>query len=456
MTDVRLARVTRARVLGTAATAIGAGLLAACGSVGGPQPPAQQKGPVTIDVLTRTGVPPPTRHSQWYDKTTKERFTPDSQITVNLIDATPTVAEKHIVLHSGGTPPDAAWFGVIADGFGGQPAAKRGMFKALDDLVRRDRFDRAQYWKSALDMFTVDGKLFALPTHGHFGPNVLYVNQDLTKRAGISVPIATGDWTTDQLVDWARRLTRPADGEYGWWPILETAEWLVTFLRTFGGDLLAPDGRRSALDAQPAREGLQWLYDAQHKFQTVETLLAPGGTFAAINNPTGFPSGKLAFVASTPGGVASWRAPGQQQIKFELGITLMPKHPGGRRGTQVSSSGMGVTGTPKTDAAWRWVQFITNRDNGVLQVTGGAGSPGARRDVWEDSRLLSFDPIYSLMQKTVGQPGPLHYPWNYTFPDVVKAATERLADLWSNKSSVNDAAASAAREVNTVLQRAPG
>jgi ABC-type glycerol-3-phosphate transport system substrate-binding protein len=452
-------RLTRRRA---AWEGVGAGgavwSLAACGQQpgAGGAVPTGAAGPVAIEVLTRPGVTSPTGHSQWYDRTTKERFTPRTEITVNLVDGSPTVAEKHVVLASAGTPPDAAWFGVIADGFGGPPAAKRGLFRPLDELIRRDRFDRGAYWKSALDMFTADGRLFALPTHGHFGANVLYVNLELTKRAGISVPLATGDWTTDQLIEWARKVTRPAEGEWGWWPITEMAEWTVHFLRVFGGEFLAADGKRCVIDSAQARAGLQWVQDAQYKFQTVESLLTPGGTFAAINLPTGFPSGKLAFVASTPGGVANWKAPGQQQIKFELGITLFPKGPGGRRGSQVSASGMGVTGTAKMDAAWRWVQFITDRDNGVLQVTGGAGSPGARRDVWEDPRLLSWDPVYALMQKTFGQPATLHYPANFTFPEVRKVAEDGLAPLWANAASVGDATAAIVREADAILQRPAG
>jgi hypothetical protein len=102
------------------------------------------------------------------------------------------------------------------------------------------------------------------------------------------------------------------------------------------------------------------------------------------------------------------------------------------------------------------VQFITDRDNGVLQVTGGAGSPGARRDVWEDPRLLSWDPVYALMQKTFGQPAPLHYPANFTFPEVRKVAEDGLAPFWASAASVGDATAAIVREANAILQRPAG
>jgi multiple sugar transport system substrate-binding protein len=434
----------------TAAVAAYGGALAACNPVQRNEPVAALKGPVTIEVLTRTGVSSPTGHSQWYHQTTKERFTPQTQITVNLVDAQPDVAQKHLVMASAGTPPDGAWYGVLSDGYGGPPGAKKGLFRPLDDIIKRDKFDKGAYWKSALDQLSYDGKLYALPTHGHFGTTVMYVNLNMTKKAGINVPLATGDWTIDQMIEWARRMTRPSEGEWGWWPPNGISHFGVFFMRLFGGEFLSRDGRRSVIDSAEARAGIQWQHDAQYKFQTVENLLGPGGP---AGEQAGFRSGKLAFVNWTPGYVAEWKAPGQPFIKFEMGITLFPRHPSGRRASQGSSPGMGVTDTAKMDATWKWVQFITNRDNGVLQVTGGAGSPGARPDVWQDARLLAWDPVYSLMQKTYGDPGPLHYPWNFQYPDMLKAADTKLNEVWRNQISVSEAATTIAQEVNALLQQ---
>src|SRR5262249_9045534 len=81
--------------------------------------------------------------------------------------------------------------------------------------------------------------------------------------------------------------------------------------------------------------------------------------------------------------------PGQTRVNFDLGIALFPKGPKGH-GTQASGSGMGITGTTKTDSAWEWLKFVTSKDQGVGQVFGGAGSPGGRPDVWNDPKPASF------------------------------------------------------------------
>jgi ABC-type glycerol-3-phosphate transport system substrate-binding protein len=399
---------------------------------------------VAIDVLTSAGIANPTGRGQWYAKITPQTFTPQTQITVNWIEGS-NLPEKITTMSAAGTPPDAGVF----VGTDGRALAARNLYKPLDDLIRRDKFDKAVYWKSAIDQLTVNGKLYGLPNHGNFGENVLYANLNLTNRAGITLPLATGDWTIEQMIEGARKATRPDQDEWGWWPTT-SAEGIKVFLRLFGGDLLSSDGRRCVVDTPEGRAALQWIYDAQHKFQTIDDLAKAGGG-GAPRGEAGFLSGKLAFTHWTTGGAAEWKVPGR--LKFDLGITLFPRGPGGRRASVLITHGTAVTGTAKQDAAWKWVQFITNRENGVLQVMAGAGSPGARPDVWEDKRLADHDPIFGLSQRTYKDPAPDNLTWNHTYGEIWTAAFNRLKDLWSNKIGVNDATAAIAREVNEILQR---
>src|SRR5262245_22576291 len=65
------------------------GLLTACGvapggSGGGDESKTASRAPVTIDILTRSGVAAQTGHSQWYAQVAKNTFTPQTNIPVNL------------------------------------------------------------------------------------------------------------------------------------------------------------------------------------------------------------------------------------------------------------------------------------------------------------------------------------------------------------------------------------
>jgi multiple sugar transport system substrate-binding protein len=436
------------------ALAAGAYAMGGCGAPGAPSGAGGDKpasrAPITIEVLTRPGVANPTGHSQFYATITPQRFTPETNITVTFVDAQPNVAEKLLVLAAGGTLPDASWFGVVADGSGGPEAAGKGIFKPLDDLIKRDsKFDKAPYFKALLDAFSVGGKLHALPTHGHYGTNVLYYNANLTQAAGITVP-QDGTWTVDDLIAAAQRIVKKDQEIWGYYPGTDISEHGVFFLRQFGGELLDEAGKRCLLDTAEARAGLEWVANARAKFQVIDDLYRPGGQRGL------FDPGKLGFYNATPAEVALFKKPGQELIKFELGVALMAKGPGGRRGTQASGSGMGITapaGTPKHDAAWEWVKFITSKEAGIAGVlTGGAGSPGGRTDVWNDPRFLAFDPIYATIIKAYPQgAGSMRLPANRQRTELLRVVNEEIAELYRGNASVTEATAKAVQRANTVL-----
>jgi multiple sugar transport system substrate-binding protein len=405
---------------------------------------------VTIEVLTRAGVANPTGHSQFYAAITPQRFTPETGIAVTFVDAQPTVAEKLLVLAAGGTLPDASWFGVVADGSGGPDAAARGIFRPLDDLVKSDgRFDARPYLKALLDAFSVGGKLYALPTHGHYGTNVLYYNADLTRAAGVTVP-QDGSWSVDDLITAAQKVVRKEDDVWGYFPATDVSEAGVFFLRQFGGELLDEAGKRCLLDTAEARAGLEWVASARTRFQVIDDLFRSGGQRAL------FDAGKLGFFNATPAEVALFRKPGQELIKHELGVALMARGPGGRRGTQASGSGMGITappGTPKHGAAWEWLKFITGKETGIAGVlTGGAGSPGGRTDVWNDPRFLAFDPVYATIVKAFPQgAGAMRLPANNQRPELIRVVNEELAELYRGTAGVAEATTRAVQRAASVL-----
>lgn len=452
---VRSQVTRRTVVLGGALGGAGA-ILAACRPGGTEAPKPATTGPVTIEVLTRPGVSSPTGHSQFYDRQAKTIFTPQTNITVNLVDAQPNVGEKLTVLAVAGTLPDMSWFGVLADGVAGREQASKGIFKPLDDLIKKDtKFDLRPYFKSMLDAFSVEGKLYALPTHAHYGTCVLYYNKAMTRAAGITIP-DDGNWSQDELIIAAQKMTRKDDDVWGWWPSWGFSEFGAYWVRQHGGEFLDEAGRRVLIDSPEARAAFQFVYDAQAKFQVIDNLFRQvQGAPLSLGGPRGlFALGKLAMHHTTPGLVAEYKKPGQQEITFELGIALMPKGPGGRRGTQASGSGMGITKLDKVAACWEYLKFVTNKENGVEQVFGGAGSPGGRVDVWEDPRLLSFDPIYSNTIKAYPQgAGSLRLPANHRYTELLNTVNTELGKFFRGEIGLVEATAQAVRLGNEILSR---
>ena len=443
---------SRRRLLGAGGAALAGAALAACGATGGTggQQPAASKGPVSIDVLTRPGVASPTGHSQYYNTNAKQLFTPETNITVNFIDGDPDVGQKLTVLAAGGTLPDASWFGVVADGSAGREQATKGIFKPLDDFAKKDnKFDIKPYFPAFIQVLTVNGKLYALPTHTHYGTNVLYYNKKMVEGAGVKIP-ADGNWTVDEFVEAGRKIVNKANDIWFFWPdFSDVSEFGAFWVRQFGGELIDEAGKKTLLDSAEARAGLQWVKDCQDKFQLIDNLYRTDPTKDQMFEQ----QGKLATRSTTPGLAAEYRKPGQTRVNFDLGIALFPRGPKAR-GTQASGSGMGMTGTTKQDATWQWLKFVTSKDQGVGQVFGGAGSPGGRTDVWNDPKLLAFDPIYSNTVKAYPQgAGSLRLPANYKRTDWLKAVNDELANFWKSNASVADATTKAVAAGNAVLSQ---
>jgi multiple sugar transport system substrate-binding protein len=437
-----------------ACTATG-GVLAACGGAASTSgaDPTPARAPVTIEVLTRAGVGNPTGHSQYYNTITPQLFTPETSITVRFIDAEPDVAQKLIVLAAGGTLPDGSWYGVIGDGQGGPPGAMNGIYKPLDEWVKKDaRFDIKPYFPALLDAFSLKGKLYALPVHGHYGQNVLYYNAPLVDAAGITVP-KDGSWTIDQLLAAAQKLVRKDEGLWGFLPDNAAAanESTPFWVRLFGGEMLDETGTKCLLDSAQCRTAFEWVAGCQHKAGVIDDLFRSGGATAL------FQPGKLAFYNSNAAGVATLRKPGQELIRFELGTAIFPRGPTGKLSSQVSGSGMGIVGTTKQQATWEWIKFITSKEVGVLgMISGGAGNAGGRSDVYNDPRLAAWDPLFPTLLKAYPQgPDTMRRPANHRRADFNAIVTEELRPYLEGKAGLNEATARTVQRANALLAQQP-
>ena len=435
--------------LGASAAGVNAALVACAPgttSGGAGETLALSKTPVKVRALVRAGTD---GHVKWFKQQTPKVFEAErSTIKVEFEEVSGgTIAEKLLVLAAGDSVPDIVWLGVVADG--GRGGITKGVLRPLDPVLKADKFNASVYWKQALEMFSYQGQMYGIPRAGHFGCHVVYVNQVLVKRSGVQVPLADANWTTDQLTTWAKQLTRAEDGVWGWSPTVAIQECGTHWLRTFGGDLFSQDGKRLMIDSPQSQAGLQWMADARFKLQTTDNLRA--------NARQLFQEGKLAFMQSTPGVVAEYSAPNQQFVNFEWGATIAPKHATtGTRGTMFGGGALSISKQSKLVAeSWEWIKWITNKDNGVLQVAGGAGSPGARDDVWLDPRLAQINPIYGLIQRTYKTTGPTHLPWNETYFELTNLVNTKLNDFWDGKTGLTATVQAITAEATPILQKPP-
>ena len=133
------------------------------------------------------------------------------------------------------------------------------------------------------------------------------------------------DWTMDQMLATAKKLTRDDNGDghpeqFGisfqdfflfWFP----------YVWSYGGDLLSADHSDFTLDSPEAVQGLQFYADLRNKHHVAPTAAESGATKMSQM----FMNGKLAMVVNGRWAVPLYR----QNLKFGWDIVASPKGPKG-------------------------------------------------------------------------------------------------------------------------------
>jgi ABC-type glycerol-3-phosphate transport system substrate-binding protein len=419
MTNGMAGRLTRRRVAAGAAVGV-ACLAAACGPApGGGTDVARSRQPVTLRVNYRTERYLPERFkqfSQQYPHITVEGI-PDSGY------------EKLIAMVAAGDLGDIAW---ASTGVGSYfELAAQGHFMDLGPMVAADKYDLRQHYPRAIETAKmVDGKLFGMPNLMHPSHIGLFFNVTLLESAGVRPPALTS--TYDDLVDIARRVMAAKPGTWGL--LTETSyPALLCFIRSFGGEMLDPPflGKRPAIDRGPAKQALQWLYDLRHKHR-VHPLPA---------DRVDFNNGDIAMMTT-----GMWGATRASQVadRFKMDAVLIPRGPGGQRGSQghVDMWGM-YARTRHKDAAWLLMKFFVSKEQGLAMMP-EHNIPGARPDSWAE--VAKEDrPMFKVFKDFMDNPGPgpLALPWNLKMLDFQNVTQKALEPLWSGQLSVDAGVAAA-------------
>jgi ABC-type glycerol-3-phosphate transport system substrate-binding protein len=399
-------------LLGSSAVVTGA-VLAACAPVA-TQSGGQQNGEaapaaegVTIIFHSRLGS-----HADWHKQRVPvfEERNPGIKLQVDELEAGEMFA-KIYAFAAGGNLGDIVWTYLNSV----TEHIKKGVVAPHDDLVASTGFDKSVFWPAIIAALTVDGKLYGIPNHGHYGTVVYYFNKNLYEAAGADLPHI--DWTTDDLVAGALKTTN-APETWGFRSVQGT-EHTPSYLRMFGGDLISDDGTKCLLGEEASIQALRWLYDLKETHKVDPCIC---GDQVREN----FVGGKVGAYNWTPGFVAEFSK--VTDWTFEWDVTAAPIGPTGVRGSQVSGAGFCMTppaAEKHPNETFKVLEFFSTKEDGVEHVFGGAGSPGTRDDVWDDPKLNEFNHIYGTIRKAFPEG-----PKRWTFP--ANARTQEFGDTMLN------------------------
>ena len=233
---------------------------------------------------------------------------------------------------------------------------------ALSFLLEQDEgFDQTDFYQGALDLFSTEGKLWALPASADF--MVMYYNPRLFDEAGLAYPQI--DWTWDEFLDSALALSKPSAGQYGYAPKYAPAEVtneLIMFIYQHGGKLFdsLQNPSRTNFDDPLAIEALDWyvnliegyavappLADARQLFQSYPYLWT-----GILNDQFAMWTGMLSERQG-----ADWAPP---EVAQTWGLAPLP--------SDVAHFSIAIlegyyiaADTEDIEASWAWVNFLSQQ-----------------------------------------------------------------------------------------------
>lgn len=237
----------------------------------------------------------------------------------------------------------------------------------LTSFVKRDATETNldDFYPELLAAGRYDRRQILLPRW--FNISLLYYDRKLFDDA--HEPYPSADWTWDDYIAAAQRLTRrDASGGVqvwgsgittGWW-----SEWLI-YVRQAGGEMFSDDMNHCLLDSPEAIQGMQFYLDKIYRYR-----VAPRPGFGPA---TGFLSGKIAMELG--GHTINWNNYNHVE-DLDWDIQILPKGPKTRRGGEFAIDTFGVSKDSKhLEESWQFIKFLVSRPcirenvrNGYLPV----------------------------------------------------------------------------------------
>ena len=228
--------------------------------------------------------------------------------------------QKVLTAVRGGSPPDIAYlYGSWAPNVAQIPQVVN-----LTQVVKRPGVNWDDFWTGERAVATVNGKVIGIPA---VVDNLAVVyNKTLFAKAGLQPP--GPDWTWQEFVADAKKLTNPAIKQFGTayvTPGTEDTVWhWEALLWEAGGQLLTPDNKKAAFDSAA---GLASLNTLRTMAVTDKSMYLDPSDSAYSNL---FNSGKIGMLVTGP-----WDLSAFPNVKY--GVQVMPSYPGTSGGHQTIS-----------------------------------------------------------------------------------------------------------------------
>ncbi len=335
--------------------------------------------------------------------------------------------------YAGGQAPDitlvnSEWIGA---------GASRGMFVDLKPLYERDQVDQSDLWFDMTTDWGWEGGQYGALLY--VAGQALYVNKDLLDAAGEPMPAV--DWTWDDLLESAKRLTNEAEGQYGIYiGPLPPPHWSCAFVQGAGGAVLNDARDECTLNTAEARAGLQWIVDLMLAHKVMPTVGATEGQ----ENP--FLANKIAYFFG-----GTWEESAIRTTEINWDFAHMPAHPTtGITSVQLGSNAWSMLSTTgDEDATWEVLKYLGGPEGAQSLIS--LGVPGFNSVVESPEYQELHRPQDILVPVSDFREFGHDY---YTTPDAAEwltAVVNELGPMWTGEDTVENSTQRAVDRVNEIF-----
>jgi multiple sugar transport system substrate-binding protein len=348
--------------------------------------------------------------------------------------------QKVLTAVRGGSPPDIAYlYGSWAPNVAQIPQVVN-----LAQVIKRPGVNWDDFWTGERAVATVNGKVIGIPAL----VDNLAVVYNKTLFAKAHLPLPTSNWTWDQFVADAKKLTDPASKQFGTayvTPGTEDTVWhWEALLWEAGGSLLTAGNKKAAFDSAAGLASLNTL----RTMSVTDKSMYLDPTDSAYANL--FNSGKIGMLVTGP-----WDLSGFPNVHY--GVQVMPAYPGTSGGHQTISGPdnwvIFNNGSSQVSAAEKFLLWITapaqvkywSLHTGDLPTRASVGN-AAGFNQQMDSTLPDVSAFVANLAN-VKQARP-QIP---TYPKISQVLGNMIVSVLLGKSQPQAALSSAAQQVNQIL-----
>lgn len=246
--------------------------------------------------------------------------------------------------------------------------ASKNQIRPLDDYIEQSGMDLTEMFGDRTPkIFQYEGKQYGLPDRS--GAMVVYYNRKMFDAAEVEYP--SKEWTWDDLLNAAKKLTIREGGEVKQWGFATITWWpyWMTFMYQNGGRVL-DDDNRPVINSPENVEAMEWYNDLAWKHKVSPTLRDFANYGEGVGPDQLFAQGKLAMEIT-----GFWNIAAANSVDG-LDWDIAPLWHGKEAATSAFFTGLAISANTKhPDEVWKVIEYMVSEEGQRPIIDNGEDAP---------------------------------------------------------------------------------